>query len=327
MIRNIQALRAFAALNVVVFHALELAGRSGLQPRTFAFLEGWGRNGVDVFFVISGFIMVYIQERRPRAPLAFLLRRAERIAPLYWSVTLPLVIALPFSWRHGLTSLLFLSGAAGYDFPVIVPGWSLEYEMLFYLVFGLSLFAPGRAASLAAALTAVVVLVLAGWARPVALEFAFGMAAGRAFVAGLGRTRARLWLALGAFGLLASLPFDPPLELRWLVWGVPSFFLVLGAAFENEVRSPLLGFLGDASYSIYLVHLLVVQGFYELVRLFGTGSSGWGADLLVLACVVTAAGVGGQVFCLYERPLGRRLRRWMTGAGPSRGSGHSKLLT
>ena len=151
MINNLQALRAFAALNVLLFHCFSIGTIYGFKPKLLSFLEGWGGNGVDILFVMSGFVMVLVQGRSPKTPTQFFLNRLERIVPLYWSVTLlcvAVVLALPhafkeasFDGRHALASLFFVSGFAGFRFPVLVQGWTVEYEMLFYLVFAASLLA------------------------------------------------------------------------------------------------------------------------------------------------------------------------------------------
>ena len=84
---NIQFLRAFAALNVVLFHILSTAHTYGYKPISLEFLAGWGACGVDLFFVISGFIMVYIQSVKERSPTEFIVERILRVCPTYWLLT------------------------------------------------------------------------------------------------------------------------------------------------------------------------------------------------------------------------------------------------
>src|SRR5690242_14114495 len=122
-IRSIQYLRGLAALGVLAFHAAERAGG------TFDL----GAAGVDVFFVISGFIMWVIAAERPTTPAAFLSRRIQRIVPLYWAVTLTVAAVavlvpgsfprLQVSWAAVLKSLLFVpyEGADGLIAPLIIP--------------------------------------------------------------------------------------------------------------------------------------------------------------------------------------------------------------
>src|SRR5688572_9349206 len=145
----------------------------GGEPAPFNHLV-LGAAGVDLFFVISGFVMVYSSESlfgRREGPLRFLLRRLARIAPLYWAVTIAIILYIYAA--HGsklfeiyspaslIASFLFypyprLDGLA---FPVHLLGWTLNYEMFFYAVFAAAIVLPRRAAVVAvcAALVALVV--------------------------------------------------------------------------------------------------------------------------------------------------------------------------
>ena len=142
---GIQYLRALAALAVVVFHAAERSG--------YAFAIGAA--GVDVFFVISGFIMWVIADRRPLSPGRFLADRIRRIVPVYWLATGVMVAGalaglfpnLVLTVEHVVASLAFVparSPSTGALWPVLVQGWTLNYEMFFYLVFAASLVLPAR---------------------------------------------------------------------------------------------------------------------------------------------------------------------------------------
>ena len=84
MIMNLQLLRAFAALNVVVLHTIGTADSYGYETNLISYLEGWGANGVDIFFVISGFVMLYTQLDNKKTVKDFLILRAIRIIPIYW---------------------------------------------------------------------------------------------------------------------------------------------------------------------------------------------------------------------------------------------------
>src|SRR3954470_11966028 len=148
MLVYIQILRFFAALAVVAFHALGLAPKGFEVPESLVSLAlSYGGRGVDLFFVISGFIIFYTTRSAMLTPAAFLRRRVERIVPLYFfviftftllAVVLPAIFATPgwYTPRHILKSLAFISFTDG-EAPVIAVGWSLEYEMYFYLTVAL----------------------------------------------------------------------------------------------------------------------------------------------------------------------------------------------
>jgi len=275
ILRSIQYLRAFAALSVVLFHSLQWA-RIDFDI---------GAAGVDVFFVISGFVMWRSTEDHDLKPLEFLRRRAIRIVPLYWAATLVLAggAALwparfpeidPQPW-HVLQSLAFLQhrNPAGQPFPVLAPGWTLNYEAAFYCLFAACLLLP-RAHRLLGVSFGLVVTALYGFAHPPAyemlanplmLEFLAGVLLAKASSRGLLPGREMGWGLLAAalcwYGLLMATRTEWDLW-RPLFWGLPALLLVAGlVSLETsgglpEIR-PLTA-LGDASYSLYLLHPLVI---------------------------------------------------------------------
>jgi exopolysaccharide production protein ExoZ len=136
---SIQYLRAIAALSVLVTHALQWP-----LPEMNMYLLKTGRLGVEVFFVISGFIITTIAGDGPFHPRVFLERRAHRIIPTYWAATFlvaVLAIALPDHFRTTvptieglLKSLLFIPSQEP-KAPLLLLGWTLNFEVFFYLVF------------------------------------------------------------------------------------------------------------------------------------------------------------------------------------------------
>ncbi|WP_374413180.1 acyltransferase family protein, partial [Novosphingobium colocasiae] len=227
MLRNIQALRALAALMVVVVHLETLAAPLGIgagQLAPFAV-------GVDLFFVISGFIMVHTTARRRQSPAAFLANRLLRIAPLYWTLTaLLFALAVAAPGLLGATradpvallkSLAFIPGerADGTMRPVLFVGWSLNLEMAFYCVFALCLTVADLRRRVLLGVAVLVAIAAFGFAarqqlapelrfltQPILLEFAAGMALGYRHQAHPGDPRrARAALALMPLALLALL--------------------------------------------------------------------------------------------------------------------------
>ena len=305
---SIQYLRAVAALVVAAFHT------------------GWthteiGQAGVDLFFVISGFIMMHVSGREP-SPGAFLRARAVRIVPLYWLATgLAAILAGTTDAGHLLASLLLLphAGPAGRGWPVLIQGWTLNYEAFFYGAFALSLLLRARVRLLV--LTAGLgVLALAGlvlhpvdailstYTSPLLLEFLAGAWLCRLDQAGWrpqgGAAIVALVVGVGALLLQARAPY--PEAWRALAWGVPAV-LVLGGALGMELRGwmpslPPLRKLGDASYALYLTHLLVLGQVQPWVKPLATPLA---VPLAVLAC----ASVGWVVHRWVEAPLTAWLRR------------------
>ena len=242
-----------------------------------------GAAGVDVFFVISGFIIWTVGSRAESAPGVFFWRRLTRVAPAYWLVTGVVAVIAAFwpmflpqvslSTRHLVLSLLFIQhhDPNGLAFPVLPPGWTLDYEAVFYACFTAR---PVRAARLRfrlilAALGAIVAFGFADppiyglGANPMMLQFAAG--AWLAQRAQLGRSPIlpEIGAALAAIGLalLAAMGLTGLRSDLWrpLLWGVPAAMIVAGALALEPVRAlsrrRALVALGDASYAIYLCHL------------------------------------------------------------------------
>jgi peptidoglycan/LPS O-acetylase OafA/YrhL len=166
VIRNVQALRGLAALLVVFVHLDNLLLAIGLST--------FGGAGVDIFFVISGFIMVYTTADRHVTPWSFMADRIARIVPIYWLITLavfcialvsPMLLqATRADWNELVKSLFFIpfTKADGVVAPMFYVGWTLNYEMFFYLLFALGLAFPSNRAGAVAVICCLVCLVGAG---------------------------------------------------------------------------------------------------------------------------------------------------------------------
>ncbi|WP_119255157.1 acyltransferase family protein [Shinella zoogloeoides] len=311
---GIQYLRALAALAVVLFHAAERSGHA------FAI----GAAGVDVFFVISGFIMWVIVERRPVTPGRFLAERIRRIVPVYWLATGVMVAGalaglfpnLVLTAGHVAASLFFVparSPSSGELWPVLVQGWTLNYEMFFYAAFAACLLLPARLRLpvMAAGFCLLVAFGLAvdgdaplfvTYTRPIILEFVAGMLIGRLWLAGRvpGRSAALGLIGLGLAGFavigLFRLPFD-----EWTC-GPLACMLVCGTAALDRhggiARFTVPAMLGDASYSIYLWHTFAIS---VVAKIGAKAALPPSLVLLLSACAGVAAGL--CAYRLVERPL------------------------
>lgn len=341
---HIQFLRGLAALSVACLHAqhdaVSLAARTGQAFEPFTRLPFTA--GVDVFFVISGFIMVYASRPlfgKPEARGVFLARRLARIAPLYWAVTTlylaiglvaPAVLNQPQpSAGMVIASYLFVPVARGDGLvqPVYSLGWTLNYEMFFYVLFALVIVLPMRSAlaRLMAILAGLAVLgafvrlpaTLAFWTDPIILEFALGVGLGWLQNRGFSLSRPVRWgLAVAAFGILLAAGPNPGAGpfIRPLVWGVPAAMLVAAAALREDramAVSPFTrfcAFLGDISYAIYLIHPFVIRGIGEVIVRTGVAThlGPIGFVIVALAGTVIAAVIVHRAF---ERPATASMRR------------------
>lgn len=244
-IRAIQQLRAVAALMVVFAHAQAdtafQAARLGAAFERNATIP-WVA-GVDLFFVTSGFIMVHASRdlfAAPGASRVFLIRRAIRVAPLYWLVTAISLVVLYFAARAGRASFPPLSEVLGsFGFvpyasgprhewrPIAGQGWTLNYEMFFYALFALFLRFERDVAIAGVTLALGLVVALGAWAGPgagplafwgdpIVFEFAFGMAIAWGWRRGFRLSRRAAatlvfvaigWLALD-LDLIRAVPLD-----------------------------------------------------------------------------------------------------------------------
>jgi len=328
----IQYLRAIAASLIAFQHAMGV-------PAFVHYTAHFGTVGVDIFFVISGFIMWTTTERRNRGPAAFWLARMVRIVPLYWLFTTIYIAAAlitPESFFavkldpvHIVKSFLFVPAAhptLGLVAPVYTLGWTLNYEMLFYLLFGACLFVPWPRLRFALVAGAFLLLVATGqivqpagavartYTDPILMEFLAGVmlaivspllmrcgaVAGMALIAG-----AALWVAI-VYGCGLTLE-------RIVSHGIPAVVAVTGALMAEpavRARPSRVGLmLGDASYAIYLAHPFA-QRLWLIAVNRRVGIAAISPTLYVFAAFVI--GLFGGVIChfLIERPLliaGRRL--------------------
>jgi exopolysaccharide production protein ExoZ len=330
MLVHIQILRFIAAVSVIAFHALGAAPDGHKVPESIiSFVLSYGGRGVDLFFVISGFIIFYATHGSGLTPAEFLRRRVERIVPLYFvvifavtmlAITLPATFDTPgwYTPRHILKSLAFIAFTDG-DMPVVYVGWSLEYEMYFYLAAALLMAAtrdPWRNIGQMFSALAIVGRIpgveaalgnYAFFVDPLIIEFMLGVIVGRVFVTG--RIDWPMMVAAGC-AVAAVLATDP--TQRVIISGIPSALLVIGAAALSRKRihpswpERALARLGDASYSIYLAQV-------ETVTQAGTVVAGLIPSipplLLLTVTSIIVVAFGLLLNIAVERPLLRFSRR------------------
>ena len=340
-LESIRAMRGIAALAVALSHLQPFVAASAPDAAGFPFAAG--KAGVDVFFVISGFVMAIATANLPagtHSSLGFLWRRLARIAPLYWLVTLSLVAAIACGWNLGaqrtvdwhrvILSLLFIPvhSLEGGIRPIIAVGWSLDYEMYFYLCMAAVLCAFPRHRLLATAglMGAIYLFGRSSLGTDVdwvvnaglALEFLFGFVAASSF---RDTRRACLLLALGLTVCLALQPQFEGLHPygagfdRALTWGTLAFVLILGVATLDHLYPlgplPALGRLGDASYALYLTH---VPTFAVVQRVLGRLDLPGGLPMSLSVMLASAVLVSLLVHRWIERPM----TDWLQAKAPGR---------
>ena len=286
---SLQILRALAAWLVVLHHYHQFFHNMDESVGLWRFSSAVGTYAVFVFFVISGFIMHRSLSERPVSAARFIARRLERIVPAYWVATLGLMLAASLvgagflHWGVWTPQSLLLSlgfvphqHPAGLGlFPVLTVGWSLNFEMFFYVLLAVMLALFGRVWLLPTLLVLCLLPLLWGsqwWfasiaASPLLLLFALGLLAGQWLVLPAQRSRGAVLLALLTAGLTLAYLATFPWPVIWHYPGAFKMFLACAAVLcallcHNWVgRLPgvrLWAQLGDCSYSTYLWHPVVL---------------------------------------------------------------------
>jgi exopolysaccharide production protein ExoZ len=334
---GVQALRGIAAMLVVMNHVLDMLHDRLAAPAGNFGLE-WLPAGVDIFFAISGFIMVMTTAPywgRAGQWRSFLVRRCIRIAPLYWICTAAktaVTLALPglavhphvLLWYVTASFLLIPAWDADHisTHPILTVGWTLSFEMLFYAFFAVGLALSKRPVKWVIALLCLATFAglfrtdnwgaCASLLDPILLEFIFGMVIGLATLAGkrlpipvayaaIVVAGALLWISNGGFSNSYS---------RTLLWGIPgALLLAVALSVEHRWQNQLAGLpklLGDASYAIYLTHGFALPAVGIVMAKLHSNHPMVLVAASILALIVSAT-VGIIAHLYLERPLLRFL--------------------
>lgn len=334
-LERLNALRGPAALLVVLYHVRQIAVRDMGSAGSFEFWR-FGHAGVDLFFVISGFV-IYLVHRsdigKPRATRRFLARRFIRVYPPLWIVTTGVLIGAMLTahairpekmdaWFIFRSYLLWPIQSA---LPLVPPAWTLSHEIKFYLLFAMTialssrLWKPLLVAVVAGSILIGLAELIAPTALPFAISFIFSpynlefaagliiamLVLGRAITGPLALAAAGV--VLWAFAAAHDQSLRAPDVAQVLRYGIPSAIIVLGVAARDvqhpAFRAPLLRLLGDASYSIYLVHLPVIVVAIRFANLAHAHPT----PVALTAVAVIATTVGLAFHILVERPVTRLL--------------------
>jgi peptidoglycan/LPS O-acetylase OafA/YrhL len=340
---SLQAGRGLAAMAVLLYHVGTIAEAKLGQSYGFGFFCH-ADHGVDFFFVLSGFIIFYANQRSiglPNAAPRYFYRRVVRIYPLLVLLTLvkvgymvlggPGVPAFKQDLTNILCSLLLIPQTTN---PVIAVSWTLWCEMFFYCIF-LLVILYGRNLRLWMAAHALVCLVLnfPGGPRVYAPVYFFVNSYNLEFYMGcitaylcLTRRIPATWgqgLCFGGLTLtLVGLGFHDELSgvtgaLITVYWGAGFSLILLGlSALEQQglLKAPRwLAFTGDASYSIYLIHTSVLELAYVVLARHKSVVAHVG-PLIPVSLAVVALFVGIGCYVLVERPI----LLWLHRKGPQK---------
>ncbi len=345
---TLQVTRGVAA-NLVVFSHLYTVGAKYTGADILPAFSFYGIAGVDIFFVLSGFIMVAVAGK-PTGAIQFLWRRAARIYPAYWLVSL-LVLATSLAQPTWVNSLVAGPISLWRSFllvpdstlPLLAVGWTLIHEVYFYLVFAilLALRIPIPVGLLGWGLVLLMVTALGGdyvasfplgrvWTNPLTAEFMMGAAIGVLYdhknmrgaawagATGLAMRATSIVFAAPALSLANNTHLD---AWRVVLFGIPAALIVywLAALEQSTVRMPakLLVALGDWSYATYLTHVLVLSALGRIIHTLAP--SGALSSLVLFVVGVPAANLAGAImFRFFERPTLGMLYRFGSSLSKSR---------
>lgn len=327
MIGGLQMLRGVAATLVVLFHLQAAAVFEGQDPGILAWFKG-GEIGVDIFFVLSGFVIFHaMRGREALGPSWFLRQRFWRIVPPYWAVLALTLVALAglavlrgdWSDWPGLGRIVLSFLLLPLPGHVMAVAWTLTVEAMFYLVFAATYFRHGvRGTILALALWSAVtsglkfvhpglppvfgIVLYSG-----VIEFLYGGLISAAVASGW-RAGAVPALVIGAVGLAVVVSGHVSINVgRAWVAGLPAAAVVYGLA-AGDWRMPGWVMLwGESSYLLYLLHLLVFSIVGTLMRMAGIAPYGSVTAMLGLGALSVAVSVAATLWL--ERPY----LRWAKG--------------
>lgn len=332
VLKSIQFLRFIAATLVVFNHAMADAKFriSDSASPLMHYISHFGSSGVHIFFVISGFIMIYTSFGKSKEldSYEFLFRRFIRIFPIYWICAIAYILmreivsgGYDLVW-DALGGLLLIPN---YSWVIIPQAWTLSYEVYFYICFALFM-----TLGLFRGLLTITLFFLASIAtglvfhfgnaglqmvtNSLLLEFLFGAWIAYFFVLDM-RLSSRLSNTLVILALvvfMVGIPFGYNRLPTVLTWGIPSALLIAGSVFKERGGSlprfvQSCGWLGDSSYSLYLLHILLISLLLRgYLAIFPNPTSGYLVICLVLTvlCIVIAV----VVYELIERRVVRSLQ-------------------
>ena len=328
MLKSLQILRFVAATSVVYYHI------------TFSF----GSFGVDIFFVLSGFVIALVISKY-QSPNLFAISRVSRIIPIYWILTTLLLMVILVApnlieetlipsanfWNY-LRSLLFIPFYNGEEVkPLLQLGWTLNYEMFFYLLVWISLILTRYSLIFVSTLLIFLFLIFAFviqasiassfLGNDIILEFILGIIAFKIYSSSIMKNMSLFvlsFLIIVCFCLMIYFQINDLVTSRLFFYGLPSFLIVLcSVGLENyltRVRTNIISFfvsMGDASYSTYLSHWYVVVAsrkiFSEKLEIYNFHS-----PIGIFFTLIISLIVGQIIYKLADNPMNFALKKYLS---------------
>jgi len=332
-IKNIQIVRAFSANFVMLSHLMDIEKKYGHGFMVLSGMVAWGAGGVDLFFVISGFVMARVAARE--SPRMFIVSRLTRIYPTYWfysllvlaaSAVVPQMVNSSFGHAPSVWKSFLLVPQD--SLPLLAVGWTLTHEIYFYAVFALILASVGvrLSAFVVWGLLCVIVHladhyslpILSVICDPLTIEFIAGAVVGLMIRAGATRF-ARSMIFIGSAAVLLSfLRLDPTHVFegpndweRVYALGFPFAAIVYGITANSKdvvSKKSVLEMIGDASYSIYLSHVLVLSVIGRIFMALPLHNEAIEC-VFVLLCIVSVNIAGLISYRVIEKPSMRFFRK------------------
>lgn len=323
---------------IVLFHAHSISKRI-LFPDGSVINDApvWWYSTVDLFFVMSGFLMVHMSRKlfgSFSSIKIFLAKRAARTPPLYWIYTILTAIILitiggtsvsgdHVTWERLFASFFFWPIEGG---PIIALGWTLNYEVFFYLLFALTIPLTFPRAPLVLCLILCVLTLLGQifspekyslyfWTNPILLDFVLGLGLGVLYHKGvrLPDYARVILLLLAPFPVLyLDQPFESATMIRPLTFGLSAAMLVAAATLRHKEVSlgkigSVVATIGGAAYSLYLSHIITLKAIELVYKKLGLAEM-WGPIPFIVIGFVGAIVVGYIAYVFFEKPFTAYLR-------------------
>jgi peptidoglycan/LPS O-acetylase OafA/YrhL len=313
MIANIQFLRFFSALLIVLHHSIGTGSAYGYSPAVSNHLSEITKIGVDIFFIISGIVVTLSFLEKKETASLFIFRRVAKVVPLYWFVTtllLVILIVLPQDVVNSsvalpneiITSYLFLSQISGNGYPIFFVGWTLEFEMLFYCAFAIFIFLSNKISAMPKVLI-IFTVFLAFAVSHLIFYFAVGVAMAYEYHFNANkRINVRcIFSFTGIIIISLALSFsEGVLRFDSFLFKLAAISSCFAALYFVQIKCKVILLLGSITYSTYLVQVFVISAFYKLIKYSDTRFS---ADLLLIPCIVLVLIAAFLLHYFVEKPI------------------------